>query len=343
MSTKIYNGYKIQAQSLDEVISVLYSLKPEAVTQAQKDLLKTELNIAIDIYDETIINNTFNKKEEKEESSQQENSEKEKKKFKPNMERSAIINGHSKVVNHVIDRENRYNDDESYINLNITVFPESVMIKKQKYYLFCMYGDQSLEKWMDTKLAQCKMSEYGYWDNTDPMEDVTDAQWRLREKHWNKVLVGNDKTGIPAIEGIGIVLAKENKLYLRLSEEKEQQYMQEILDSNPNMLSVESRMREHWDMYMLSTIMDRLIKNQPTPKKDDLMQNALDNYHEARKIIRENKFTQEDSDFFEKVKDNFSKSLKPDLTLNDLNIPLKDVVDNAIEQFSAKKINKIKQ
>lgn len=337
MSIKIYNGYKIQAQSLDSVVKTLYSLKSGATIEATKELLSMNLNIAIDMYDLMIINNTFNKKTHAKE---KEKVEGEDKKFKPNLERSANVNAHGKIFNYLLDRDNRGNEEEHYVKLELTVFPEPVIIQKQKYYLFCMYGDRNLEKWFDSKFEECKITEYGYWDNTDPLEELTARQWNQREKHWNRVLVGKGKTGIPAIEGMSITLAKESKLYIRLEGDNSVQYMQEILDANPKMTSLEGRMREFLDQYTLSIVMKRVMKDQPKVEGDTAMQTSMEYYYDARKIIRENKLTEKEIVLIEEAKNNLINVLSPTLSLEDLNKPLQEVIDTASHKYN--KVKKIK-
>lgn len=43
--------------------------------------------------------------------------------------------------------------------------------------------------------------DFGYWDNTDPDEDVTEAEWKHREKSWG-YLIEDDET--PASIGLSI-------------------------------------------------------------------------------------------------------------------------------------------
>jgi hypothetical protein len=45
---------------------------------------------------------------------------------------------------------------------------------------------------------------YPYWDNSDEPEGVTPAQWKQRRKDWEEALVGPDRSGVPANEGLGL-------------------------------------------------------------------------------------------------------------------------------------------
>ena len=46
-----------------------------------------------------------------------------------------------------------------------------------------------------------KFKHFGYWDNTDPPDDVTDREWERRRKLWETVLTGDGKSGVPADHG----------------------------------------------------------------------------------------------------------------------------------------------
>lgn len=50
---------------------------------------------------------------------------------------------------------------------------------------------------------------YGYWDNADQEEGVSDADWKVRGKEWEEAL----PSGIPAMDGYTIVLMPEDYPY----------------------------------------------------------------------------------------------------------------------------------
>ena len=47
-----------------------------------------------------------------------------------------------------------------------------------------------------------EIEEYGYWDNVDPLESVTQEEWEERRRQWEMVLTGEDLSGIPSREGL---------------------------------------------------------------------------------------------------------------------------------------------
>lgn len=38
--------------------------------------------------------------------------------------------------------------------------------------------------WFEAWCAQAGVLEYGYWDNTDPPEDMSEEEWAAREQAW---------------------------------------------------------------------------------------------------------------------------------------------------------------
>lgn len=71
--------------------------------------------------------------------------------------------------------------------------------------LFITYGNiftdylYELIKTNDEFVSKYCIEEYGYWNNTDPPEGVTDEEWAQREQDWNQALPG---PGIPSRCGL---------------------------------------------------------------------------------------------------------------------------------------------
>lgn len=60
--------------------------------------------------------------------------------------------------------------------------------------------------WFEEWLKQPGVSEYGYWDNTDPLEDVSPQEWAQRGESWERVLGYR----IPSMVGFTISVADPN-------------------------------------------------------------------------------------------------------------------------------------
>lgn len=53
-----------------------------------------------------------------------------------------------------------------------------------------------------------EVSEYGYWNNVDKPEDISEKEWDIREKDWNEALEG---IGIPSENGFCFLLTQNLK------------------------------------------------------------------------------------------------------------------------------------
>lgn len=73
--------------------------------------------------------------------------------------------------------------------LEVSVFP----LKGKDYYLGMPFH---VVNFLRTALLDLKgVYPYGYWNNTDPEEGISEEDWELREKDWNEALSGS---GVPA-------------------------------------------------------------------------------------------------------------------------------------------------
>lgn len=78
-------------------------------------------------------------------------------------------------------------------DFQIVVFPH------QDSFLGIAYTES--EKWFDQWLSMPGVSEYGYWNNTDPPNNVSDEEWEVRGMVWDEVL---GSLGIPSMVGFTI-------------------------------------------------------------------------------------------------------------------------------------------
>jgi len=74
-----------------------------------------------------------------------------------------------------------------------------VVFPYEDKFLGIVYTERG--EWFEKFLKMPGVSEYGYWDNTDPLEDVTEEEWEARREAWDTVLPG---IGIPSMNGFTI-------------------------------------------------------------------------------------------------------------------------------------------
>jgi len=56
------------------------------------------------------------------------------------------------------------------------------------------------------------VKEYGYWDNTDELEGISDKEWRQRGRDWDKIL--NDFNYVPSMNGLVAEFARDMFYYI---------------------------------------------------------------------------------------------------------------------------------
>lgn len=72
-----------------------------------------------------------------------------------------------------------------YTNVGLCYYPIKDKI------LVLSFGGALSRKYYDFLVNSQHFSEYGYWNNTDPLEDVSDKDWKQRSKDW-ELAIGED-------------------------------------------------------------------------------------------------------------------------------------------------------
>lgn len=200
MSTKIHNGLKIQADSLDEAIEIINSGKPAIVKSYTDMAVKKEFFLSVNIMVNYLVDQ----------------SEILKKNFKIDTPaRVSEVDEKSSPMSiaYMEILDSVQNEPE----ISMVIYPGKVEIGNKNYYLMNIYGDNIIEKKM-LAIYEGNISEYAYWDNTDEPDYVTEQEWEMRRTHWEKVLLS--KSATPSIEGLTINFVANNKPTAYLSSEE---------------------------------------------------------------------------------------------------------------------------
>lgn len=174
MSVKIYSGYKLPKFTVDELHSFTMSarkiISPLAIELHNKALAQ----IAIEMIDHQFLRKKY------------------------------------------FNIDFQFNDKESVYN-NLYYLWEAIKTKQQKGLrtpgfdfhasftihplpdkILCIFYSESRE--LEYKFAQLNNIEYyGYWDNTDKPNEITNEQWEQREKNW-EIFLNNFKA--PSMNGM---------------------------------------------------------------------------------------------------------------------------------------------
>lgn len=309
MSTKIYNGYKINAQSLDEAIEKLYALKEKAEKAVEQQAMQDILTKAMVLYEEhcfLCIGKDTEKlaKREKE------------------MSRNALFHASSKDLEKIMNDS----DADKEISLNLILYPHKFTENKQSFYLFQEYtmGCTTLRDWIKDNLSG--VEEYMYFNNTDRPDEISEQEWDQRSENWNKVTTGKNKIGIPKIDGLGLFLAEEKLPYYFRPKDHETE-VQDIMVKLNDKLTMEKRVREYLRNFVVNFMLaeevmrlrhegleDKEINQQIGSLYIDACENYRDgNYHEHLQVMKA------------ELEKDLRKGLKNFITLEDLQKPFTEV------------------
>lgn len=177
MSTKIYNGLRIKYMSMQELIPFSKELRVQLEPIAKEEFLKsyTKMLEAAIVFIQTGVQidsciHNYNGL-------------------------SALENPTFKDINRVIDKEIRQfikanksattiseSASEFDFDTSICVFPLS-----RKILAVPIYNNERL---MKALLENENITAYGYWNNTDKPNNVSNKEWNTRKKDWDKALPG---------------------------------------------------------------------------------------------------------------------------------------------------------
>jgi hypothetical protein len=168
MSTKIYNGTRIPYMNTLELMKFLRGLKPKFEKAVQKEIDATTIRLSVHEYDKRTLG------------------------LSDKMNEGIYSVVDSSMTSIFMGDPSRKLEAWQSTKTEVILFP----MKNKILTLF--FGDRDYEKiWNKVKGVKF----YGYWDNTDEDEECSKQEWKQREKDWEEVLVGDDKSGIPAMEG----------------------------------------------------------------------------------------------------------------------------------------------
>lgn len=157
MSTKIYGGILIDAETLDDAFFMLSALRPDALELIQGSVDKFVFQHSIDAIEEGYATG-----------------------FRPD---SPYLD----AIRNMWDRQQKVKQTSRADNMvdfdaEIVLF-RSTKIDKIPAMIFSQMG--SFERWIN---RQPFISEYYYWDNSDPEDDMDPEEWEQRGEVWDDIL-----------------------------------------------------------------------------------------------------------------------------------------------------------
>ena len=175
MSTKIYNGLRIKYMTMQELIPFSKELRAQLEPIAKEEFLKSYTKmleeaivfIQTGVQIDSCIHN-YN-------------------------ELSALENPTFKDVNRVIDKEIRQfikaNKSATTITESVSAFDFDTSLcvfpLSRKILAVPICNNERL---MNALLENENITAYGYWNNTDKPDNVSNREWNTRKKDWDKAL-----------------------------------------------------------------------------------------------------------------------------------------------------------
>jgi hypothetical protein len=167
MSTKIYNGIKFNTNNIETLHQHMNELREEFGVIRDKNLLNELTESCFSLYDRRTIT-------------------------PPTIDYQPVMNQvHADYYNRQEEvRIKQVRDPSVDFSFEICVFPYN----NEFYGMF--FTEQ--KEFSDILQSKDYVEYFGYWDNVDPDEDVSESDWELRGKIWDKLL-GED--AIPSRHG----------------------------------------------------------------------------------------------------------------------------------------------
>lgn len=164
MSTKIYNGFKIDTGDISEVQSIFNGHQVALKEVTKEKIIEFLVKSAVEDFDKDIISKKNTGKDN---------------------------NYISQASREMDDRQREikktgYRDPEVDFGVEIAIFP----FEGKFYGIY--YSEQ--EEFYHNLLKQQKISEFSYYDNTDKPERISKKEWKERERVWDIIFDGN---GLP--------------------------------------------------------------------------------------------------------------------------------------------------
>lgn len=194
------------------------------------------------------------------------------------------------------------NKDNGFFNLNCNIifYPLKDKVLCQffhtnpKYYK--LYRKTKIDGHeLDPIFSQ--FEEYGYWNNSDQPDNISEEEWEQREEDWNEALRG---IGIPLINGFSKKIVEVFSFDLELPEKDREKLYEQILDEKKYLNSLETNTSgffvqlSHKELSLFQSRKDHLI-----PSKENRAKNI------SKKILRD-KFEKENSNNYDDICDYLS-------------------------------------
>lgn len=249
MSTKIYNGYVLPKQSMEELLVFCKDMGNRMKEKKQNIIIKTLATMIIHMLDSTSAGLA------------------DKVKLGEKALGKSLYGNALESLRSRIDKRNKFERDPQFdFGCNIMLFP---MEDKVLCLLYCEHSE--LEKiWNEN------VQEYHYQNQTDKPDEISNEEWEQRRKDWNEAL-GGDGWGRPIDNGFKFTFTDEEVSY-------PYPVIEEVIAELP---SFEERLAEISKEKYVSDYIKSKTKEKSKQEQDDQLLEVWRHYTEAVTRLRQ--------------------------------------------------------
>lgn len=304
MSTKIYNGYKFKntPKNLMETRDVILRIKTKIMDYYRKKYYRLLAEEAVVLFDDSLF---FHKIPY----------------ILPNGDGKAIplkeCNLDSSMHTITYDAVNRKSDIYKKQTYRDGVFSEcdfecSVVILPSNDNVFLMLFAED-RKIKNILLETGEIEEYPFWDNTDQPDEMSIDEWTKRGYEWDAAL----PYGIPSVDGFTMIIS-DGMLSVKMFFKEFPTKLEGIIENMPSLDARAERltvaaMRPEWEETDEKELNQLVIERK---------------YNEIEKSGKTFKqFLLRNMERFEKTKSNVKNIIKPEITIQDLQMTVGDFLN----------------
>jgi hypothetical protein len=273
MSTKIYNGYRIREKTLPQIQKLLHSFRDKFEKKVRTLVARKMCEIAVNVLDHRAIRKHYSDTVGGE------------CKHNPLGFASECVRLRRKKI-----KETSYRDPEFDFDCEVTV-----LTGKDKTLALLYTEQREITKIWESMPG---VKEYGYWNNTDQPEGISNKEWDARGKEWDKALGHRP----PCEVGLSFDCMGTYSLPTDCS-------AKECAKRAP---SFESRLKRHSADFAIGFKMG-LLKRQARAKGEKA--DMWDMFFDARKFVAD---TEEGKVLLKKFSDKYARMLKREYSPEDL-------------------------
>lgn len=334
MSTKIYNGYKIKAKDLDEAMEIMSAAKSKIENLYDKYLIEDEVKKAITVLVSQLKHNndllsglgleekTVNEIKEKYAQIIEEN----KSRSVEDVESIDLEGSVFRVAQNMCMQESEkiYRSKNNEFDIRVILYPPKFEIEGDTHYLFTLYAPRDLEEIFFEGIEN--VSEYGYWNNTDQLDTISDEDWEARGKNWDKAMPMSK----PILDGMQAQFTDAvNAIYL-ISDSKKVAIRKELCKEE----KIKNFYKHLLECEQFKLMYDILFNS--SSKEDE---DRIGTHINIKDKINNRKFNDKEAEIFKAIEKKIQTVFPQEITIDYLTSPIKESLTQIKAQLEKQQLS----